>query len=409
MKDKIYSVGQVNRYIKGLLQEDFLLEKIRIRGEVSNCKYHSSGHLYFTLKDEDSAISAIMFAGDRARGLRFPMKDGDQVVASGSVGVYERGGVYQIYVKTLERAGEGELFLRFEQLKRELEEMGMFAPEYKKPIPRFARRIGIVTAPTGAAVRDIIQISERRNPHVELFLYPAQVQGEGAVQSITKGIAALDALGLDVLIVGRGGGSIEDLWAFNEEAVARAVFACDTPVISAVGHETDTTICDLVADLRAPTPSAAAELAVFSYEDFLTQQARFRQRLDGAMDLALEELRKNLLLYRREYEHLSPTGRLNERLQYALHLEQRLQGAIDSALQAQRSMAALYASRLDGASPAKKLAQGFGFAVDEKKRHITSVSMVQPGDALTLHLQDGSIETRVSGIKGETAWKTKPD
>ena len=239
MNKNIYGVGQVNAYIQRMFAEDFLLRDIRIKGEVSNCKYHSSGHIYFTLKDAGGAISAILFRGNRVKGLRFPMKDGDKVVVTGSVSVYEKGGTYQIYAKEITLDGAGDLYVRFEQLKKELEEMGMFAAEYKKPIPRFAQRIGIVTAPTGAAVRDIIQISKRRNPHVSIALYPALVQGEGAVESIISGIMALDAMGLDVLIVGRGGGSIEDLWAFNEEAVARAVFNCNTPVISAVGHETD--------------------------------------------------------------------------------------------------------------------------------------------------------------------------
>lgn len=405
MKDKrVYSVGQVNRYIKGLLQEDFLLERICIKGEVSNCKYHSSGHIYFTLKDEDSAISAIMFAGDRRSGLDFAMKDGDQVLASGNVGVYERGGTYQIYVKALERAGEGDLYLRFQRLKQELEEMGMFAEEYKQPIPHWARRIGIVTAPTGAAVRDIIQISGRRNPHVELILYPARVQGEGAAESIVQGLETLDAMDLDVLIVGRGGGSIEDLWAFNEEIVARAVFACHTPVISAVGHETDTTICDFVADLRAPTPSAAAELAVFSYEEFTADRMELRRRFSDSMESRIQELRKTLQGYSRELNHLSPAGRLNERRQYVLHLEQRLQSEMERILAESRNAMALYASRLEGASPAKKLSQGFGFAVDEKKRHISSVRMVRVGDPLTLHLEDGSIETQITEIKEEESW-----
>ena len=261
----IYSVGQVNTYIKNLFAQDFLLERIAVKGEVSNCKYHTSGHIYFTLKDVTGAIACVMFAGNR-KGLAFRMKEGDNVVVKGSIQVYERDGKYQLYAKEITLDGAGALYVRFEQLKQELAEMGMFAPEYKQPIPAYIRTLGIVTAPTGAAIQDIRNIAHRRNPMVRLILYPALVQGEGAAASIVNGIRALEALGVDAMIVGRGGGSIEDLWAFNEEIVARAVFDCSVPIISAVGHETDTTIIDYVADLRAPTPSAAAELAVWSWK-----------------------------------------------------------------------------------------------------------------------------------------------
>ena len=262
--NSIYSVGQVNNYIKNMFTQDFMLSRISVKGEVSNCKYHTSGHIYFSLKDETGTIACVMFAGQR-RGLGFAMKNGDKVVVSGSVNVYERDGKYQLYARQIQLEGAGLLYERFLALKRELEEMGMFAPEYKQPIPRFIRTLGVVTAPTGAAIQDIRNISYRRNPYLQIILYPALVQGAGAKESIVKGIQTLDRLGVDVMIVGRGGGSIEDLWAFNEEEVARAIFECTTPVISAVGHETDVTIADYVADLRAPTPSAAAELAVDDY------------------------------------------------------------------------------------------------------------------------------------------------
>ncbi len=280
MKKNAYTVGQVNAYIKNMFAEDFMLHGICIQGEVSNCKYHSSGHIYFTVKDEKAAIAAVMFARDR-KGLNFYMQEGDRVLVTGSVEVYERDGRYQLYAKEIEKDGEGSLFLRFEALKRELEEMGMFAAEYKKQIPRYIRTLGVVTAPTGAAVQDIRNIAGRRNPYVQVILYPAKVQGDGAAESIVNGICALDALGVDVLIVGRGGGSIEDLWAFNEETVARAIFECNTPVISAVGHETDTTIADFVADLRAPTPSAGAELAVYDVFELFEEMAGLEHRSGG--------------------------------------------------------------------------------------------------------------------------------
>ena len=321
----VYSVGQVNTYIKNMFAQDFMMQRISVKGEVSNCKYHSSGHIYFTLKDAVGTISAIMFAGNR-KGLSFPMKEGDKVIVTGSIEVYERDGKYQLYAREIALDGAGNLYLKFEALKRELEEMGMFAPEYKKPIPKYIRRLGIVTAPTGAAVQDIRNIAKRRNPYVQLILYPALVQGDGAVNSIINGIHALDALGVDVIIVGRGGGSIEDLWAFNEEEVARAIFECETPVISAVGHETDTTIADYVADMRAPTPSAAAELAVFDYQAALERQ----QRLQAQMERCLKQRAQNAYLRLREYQtrlrYLSPELKLRERRKLAADLEEKLSG-----------------------------------------------------------------------------------
>ena len=297
MMKHVYSVGQVNKYIKNMFAQDFMLHHISIRGEVSNCKYHSSGHIYFTMKDADGTINAVMFAGSRREGLKFPMKEGDRVVVTGSVEVYERDGRYQIYARTIERDGEGNLYLKFEALKRELEEMGMFAEEYKQPIPTYAKTVGIVTAETGAAIQDIRNIAGRRNPYLQVILYPALVQGEGAAQSIVKGIRMLDEAGVDVIIVGRGGGSIEDLWAFNEESVARAIFECTTPVISAVGHETDFTIADFVADLRAPTPSAAAELAVDEFRSVLENFRMYGDRLQRAMNSKAELFAAKLKAY----------------------------------------------------------------------------------------------------------------
>ena len=243
MLKNVYTVKQVNAYIKNMFTQDFMLNRIYVKGEVSNCKYHTSGHIYFSLKDESGMIACIMFAGQRG-GLPFRMREGQQVIVLGNITTYERDGKYQLYAKEIILDGAGALYERFEALKQELGEMGMFAEEYKQPIPKFARTIGVVTAPTGAAIRDIINVAGRRNPYVQLLLYPALVQGEGAAASIVEGIAALEKKGVDLIIVGRGGGSIEDLWAFNEEIVARAIFECRIPVISAVGHETDTTIAD---------------------------------------------------------------------------------------------------------------------------------------------------------------------
>lgn len=241
MARNVYTVKQVNAYIKNMFTQDFMLNRIYVKGEVSNCKYHTSGHIYFSLKDESGTIACVMFAGQRG-GLSFHMREGQQIIVFGSVNVYERTGAYQLYANEIRLDGEGALYEKYQMLKQELEEMGMFAPEYKQQIPAYAKRIGVVTAPTGAAVRDIMNISARRNPYVQLILYPAQVQGEGAKESIVRGIRMLEMKEVDVIIIGRGGGSIEDLWAFNEEEVARAIFDCTVPVISAVGHETDVTI-----------------------------------------------------------------------------------------------------------------------------------------------------------------------
>ncbi len=386
----VYSVSQVNAYIKNMFLQDFALSRISVRGEVSNCKYHTSGHIYFTLKDGGSAISAVMFAGNRG-GLDFKLQEGQQVVASGSVDVYERDGRYQLYARQIALDGAGDLFLRFQKLRDELEEMGMFAQEYKQPIPRYARTVGIVTASTGAAIRDIMNIARRRNPYVQLVLCPALVQGEQAKYSIAKGIETLDAMGLDVIIVGRGGGSIEDLWAFNEELVARAIFNCRTPVISAVGHETDVTIADYVADLRAPTPSAAAELAVFDYWQFEEQLRLDKERLERAMDRTLERKRFQVrdFEYRLKLRH--PERQLNEKRQLLADWEDQLRLLMESRLENHRHRLALLAGRLSGLSPLDKISSGYGFVTDIQGKRLKSVTQLEVGDRFRVHLADGSV------------------
>lgn len=401
---RVYSVGQVNRYVKNMFLQDFVLKKVYVKGEVSNCKYHPSGHIYFSLKDETGVLSCVMFAGHR-RGLAFRMKDGDQVVVGGAVDVYERDGRYQLYAKEITQEGEGVLYERFLALKRELEEMGMFAQEYKQPIPKFIRRLGVVTAPAGAAIQDIRNISLRRNPYVQIILYPALVQGEGAADSIVKGIRMLDEAGVDVMIVGRGGGSIEDLWAFNEEKVARAIFDCRTPVISAVGHETDFTIADFVADLRAPTPSAAAELAVAQYGKLVENAAGFRERLNRGMNakLNLERLRLDQLQMR--FQYLSPESRLRERRQLLLDYEDALRDGMKWKLQEKRHVLGLYLERYKGLSPLGKLSQGYAFVADSRGRTVKTTVGIKPGDRMEISVTDGVIEAEVTGIRKET-WET---
>lgn len=397
MTKNVYSVGQVNNYIKNMFAQDFMLHHISIRGEVSNCKYHSSGHIYFTIKDETGTMNAIMFAGNR-RGLTFPMKEGDKVVVTGSVEVYERDGRYQIYARTIELDGAGNLYLKFEALKKELEEMGMFAPEYKQPIPKFAKTIGIVTAPTGAAIQDIRNISSRRNPYVQLILYPSLVQGEGAASSIVNGIHAMERLGVDVIIVGRGGGSIEDLWAFNEEIVARAIFDCPIPIISAVGHQTDWTIADYVADLRAPTPSAAAELAVFDFRQVQEQFMTARQQLQRELVRKLSMTRNRLEQDKMRLKYLSPMNRLNENRRRAMDYEEKLIGHMQNLIRERRHTLSLLAGSLDAHSPAKKLSGGYAFVADTNGKGLRAVRQVNVGQEVEIHLLDGEIKAKVSRI-----------
>lgn len=398
MRKNVYSVGQVNTYIKNMFAQDFMLNRISIKGEVSNCKYHTSGHIYFTLKDASGTLNAIMFAGNR-RGLTFPMKEGDKVIVTGSVEVYERDGKYQLYAREIELDGAGNLYLKFEALKRELEEMGMFAEEYKKPVPKYATRIGVVTAPTGAAVQDIRNIAARRNPYVQLILYPALVQGDGAVASIVNGIHALDALGVDVMIVGRGGGSIEDLWAFNEEEVARAIFECETPVISAVGHQTDTTISDFVADLRAPTPSAAAELAVFDYRQVKEYLYACRTQMNRRMEQRIETEKTRLSHMGDRLRYLSPANKLRENRKYAADLADALAAHMTQLIGEKRHTLALLSGQLEGMSPVRKLSQGYSYVADATGKAVTDAAKVQPGDMLSVHLYKGALAAKVTDVE----------
>ena len=415
----VYSVGQVNAYIARMFSEDYLLRSITVRGEVSNCTYHSSGHIYFTLKDASGTLSCMMYAGKRLGGLSFPMKEGDGVVVSGQIRAYEKQGKYQLYAEQIIRDGVGLLNERFELLKKKLEEMGMFSEEYKQKIPRYIRRLGVVTAPTGAAVRDIIQIAHRRNPYVEILLYPVLVQGEGAPQSIVSGIRAMDRAGVDVMIVGRGGGSLEDLWAFNEEIVAEAVFECQTPVISAVGHEVDTVITDYVADLRAPTPSAAAELAVFDYNRFVADLGSFRAGLLQSMVGALARYREKAAGCRRDLELRSPAmrlqtqkmaadqllGRLNQKMKERLEADRRklaigdkLTYSMETMLRERQHELQLLAGDLEKNSPLARLAGGYGFVTGSDGRNVTSVRQLRKGEEITLRVRDGAVRAEIREI-----------
>ena len=416
----VYSVSQVSAYIKNMFAQDYALNRISVKGEISNLKYHSSGHIYFTLKDRGAQISCVMFASWRA-GLSFRMEDGQQVVASGSVEVYEKYGSYQLYARSIELAGAGDLYAKYEKLKRDLEAEGLFDRAHKKPIPRYARTVGIVTADTGAAIHDIMRIASRRNPYVQLILCPAKVQGEGAAESIVQGIRRLDAMGLDILIVGRGGGSFEDLFCFSEEAVVRAVYAAKTPIISAVGHDVDYPISDFAADLRAATPSDAAELAVYDVNLLESQIAGAGERLNLAIDGVLKAKRHALRQYALALHGHSPARELNSRRQRLADLADRMEAGlyrkisgkkdllgqrraalsrgIRMLLKERRQRLAVLAGKLDGRSPLKKVSGGFGFVTDDRGQGLTSVFDALPGEPVHIRISDGRIDARVTGTE----------
>lgn len=418
--NNVYSVGQINSYIRRMFQQDILLSRVYVRGEVSNLKYHPTGHIYFSLKDETGTLSCVMFAGNR-KGLAFSMKNGDKVICAGNFDVYTRGGNYQMYVKAIRLEGAGLLYERYMKLKAELMEMGMFDAAYKQPIPKYARRVGIVTSPTGAAIRDIQNISMRRNPYVQLILYPSLVQGEGAAAQIVRGIETLDQAGVDVIIVGRGGGSIEDLWAFNEEAVARAIFNCRTPIVSAVGHETDTTIADYVADLRAPTPSAAAELCVFDYAEFHTALTTYRRRLMQGAERKIIKARGDLRFYEVRLTALSPANQLSDRRRQLMDLRGRMETILMGRIEENRKHAdtvsrrmellaertlrnrqkkySMLVERMKGLNPLDRLKSGYSFVSDEDGRAVTGISGINVGQTLTIHVTDGTIRADVKEIE----------
>ena len=400
MAHNIYTVTQINTYIKNMFTQDYICNALFVKGEVSNCKYHSSGHIYFTLKDQKGTINCVMFAGNR-QGLKFRLMEGQQVVVGGTIDVYERDGKYQLYAKHIVLDGSGLLYEKFEQLKRELEELGMFSTTYKQPIPRFIKTLGVVTADTGAAVRDIIQIATRRNPYVQIILYPAIVQGEHAAESIVNGIHALGRLGVDVMIVGRGGGSIEDLWAFNERIVAQAVFDCSIPIISAVGHETDTTIIDYVSDLRAPTPSAAAELAVYDVRQLMVSLQTYQEMLDRGMERQLRNCRTKIKTFELQLKYLNPVNKIREKKMHLLSLEEQLQAAMQRKIDRKRHELAIYIERMKGVSPLQKLNSGYSYVVDDQGKNIRSISQVEKGEPIKIYVTDGYVKAQVQEVLEE--------
>ncbi|MDD5952897.1 MAG: exodeoxyribonuclease VII large subunit [Oscillospiraceae bacterium] len=399
-KPVLLTVSQLNRYLKAKFEEDEHLRSVFLTGEISNFTNHyKSGHLYFSLKDETAAIKAVMFVSHASR-LRFLPKDGMKVLARGRVSVYEASGQYQLYVEDLQPDGIGALNLAYEQMKQKLEKEGLFSPERKKPIPKFPERIGVITSPTGAAVRDIQQILARRYPLAKVILAPVLVQGENAAPQIVNAIERFNALDCaDVLIVGRGGGSIEDLWAFNEESVARAVAASHIPVISAVGHETDFTICDFVADLRAPTPSAAAELAVPDRDELL--------EVISSLQYTMEQLlRARLLHWKQQLDELSacrylssPEIWLTEHHRKLDTMTTRLSASLRMRTAQEQGRLSALAGKLDGLSPLKVLERGFVYATDSTGKLLTDVSETAVGDALRLRLRNGTVACTVTSVE----------
>lgn len=399
MADSVYTVAQVNAYIKNMFTHDYLLSAVAVQGEISNCKYHSSGHIYFTLKDKQSVISCVMFAGNR-RGLSFSLQDGIKVVVYGRVDTYERDGKYQLYASKITKDGLGELYERFIKLKEELEEQGLFSPDYKRPIPRYCKTLGVVTAQTGAAIRDIISVAKSRDPYIQIVLYPAIVQGEHAAKSIAKGIKVLESYGVDTMIVGRGGGSLEDLWAFNEREVAQAIFDCSVPVISAVGHETDTTIADYVADKRAETPTAAAQMATSDMATVLERLEDLEQSLRRSISYRVSNGRMRLKNFEANLKRLSPESRVAERRFFVMQSEERLRLRMKGIIDEKRNRLAIKAGELNGMSPLDKLSQGYSFTEDENGNCVNDVAKIKQGDRITVHIKNGKLKCQVDEISG---------
>ncbi|MFD1955850.1 exodeoxyribonuclease VII large subunit [Paenibacillus thailandensis] len=443
---RIYSIKEINRYIRMKLESDLLLGDVWLRGEISNYTHHSSGHMYFTLKDKDSRLKCIMFASHNQK-LPFIPREGSKVMARGNISVYERDGNYQFYVTAMQPDGIGSLYLAFEQLKGKLEAEGLFAAQRKRPIPKFPKAVGVITSPTGAAVRDIIITLQRRHPAVPIYVYPVLVQGTQAAGSIAKAIETMNRFGeVDVLIVGRGGGSLEELWAFNEEKVARSIAASSIPIISAVGHETDFTIADFVADLRAATPTAAAELAVPHVVELQQQLAHLRSRLLHAVQLQTQSGKERLAAVRRSPYFVHPRkylleqaqrhDRLRERLgelirrqaerggerltrlhaQLAAHhpgeqaayaamrlrgASRRLEQSMQSIVKQNRLQLAGTIKQLDALSPLKIMSRGYSLVYDEKEdRLIKTIGDVQPGDMVKVKLSDGELDCHVWSMRG---------
>ena len=394
------TVSQINLYIKNMFLRDYALQRLCVKGEVSNCKYHSSGHIYFTIKDKASQLSCVMFSTYR-KNLGFRLQEGQNVIVQGNISVYERDGKYQMYAVGITQEGAGQLYEEYEKLKKRLLAEGLFDDSRKRQIPKYAKKIGVVTAQTGAVIQDICNVSHRRNPYIQILLYPARVQGEGAHRTIIRGLQYFDTTDVDTVIIGRGGGSMEDLWEFNQEALAYAIAKTHKPVISAVGHETDTTIADFAADLRAPTPSAAAELAVFSWREFEMGLKEFRYSLNWQIENILQLKKMKLKQYETILGHAGPKDMLAQKRMELGEFADQLQYIIEQKLLSAKHQMELYIEELKGLSPLYKLQGGYSYVSDLDGNNIRSVQGLKEGQQVRLTMADGKAVAEVREIAKE--------
>ncbi|MBO5896067.1 MAG: exodeoxyribonuclease VII large subunit [Clostridia bacterium] len=397
---KVYTVNELNNYVKGILDSDENLKYVYVTGEISNFKAHYSGHMYMTVKDEAASVKAVMFAGNASK-LRFVPENGMKILALGTISLFPRDGSYQLYITAMQPDGAGALSIAFEQLKKKLEAEGLFSAEHKKPLPLFPRRVGVITSSTGAAVQDIFNVLGRRFPVAQVVVRSAKVQGEGAAQDIAAAIREFNEQnGADVLIVGRGGGSVEDLWAFNEEVVARAVYASSIPIISAVGHETDYTICDFVADLRAPTPSAAAEIAVPDIFELKSDLDAYKAHIYNVTKNIISAEKARLDAIQKSGALKDPVLKLQDNRRSLAYLEEKLTDITRNTLEISKNRLSSLAGKLDALSPLGVIARGYGI-VNDDNGVVSSVKSIKKGDSVTIKLSDGSFGASVTEIYGE--------
>ena len=397
---KVYTVNELNNYVKGILDSDENLKYVYVTGEISNFKAHYSGHMYMTVKDEAASVKAVMFAGNASK-LRFVPENGMKILALGTISLFPRDGSYQLYITAMQPDGAGALSIAFEQLKKKLEAEGLFSAEHKKPLPLFPRRVGVITSSTGAAVQDVFNVLGRRFPVAQVVVRSAKVQGEGAAQDIAAAIREFNEQnGADVLIVGRGGGSVEDLWAFNEEVVARAVYASSIPIISAVGHETDYTICDFVADLRAPTPSAAAEIAVPDIFELKSDLDAYKAHIYNVTKNIISAEKARLDAIQKSGALKDPVLKLQDNRRSLAYLEEKLTDITRNTLEISKNRLSSLAGKLDALSPLGVIARGYGI-VNDDNGVVSSVKSIKKGDSVTIKLSDGSFGASVTEIYGE--------
>ena len=398
MKLKTLSVGEVNNYVKKLVENDFILKNLNVKGEISNLKFHSSGHIYFSLKDENSKVNCIMFKNN-AVNLDFRLEEGMRVEIKARLGVYHKEGTYQLYCENIKKAGIGELFEEFHKLKKELSEEGIFDEKYKRALPKFPKRIGIITARTGAAVRDIIKVIQRRNKSLDIILYPAKVQGENAADSIIEGIRYFNnEKSVDVIILGRGGGSIEELWAFNNRDLAYEIFNSRIPTVSAVGHEVDFTISDFVSDMRAPTPSAAGELVSPSLQEMINDLLNKKEFLHRAIDRKFLNAKKDVDLLHKGLKGNNPKHIIEKRIKEVNSLEEKLNFLGKRKIDKAKDELIALNSILQTLNPLNTLGRGYSVIMDKEDKVINEVSELKKNDMVKVIMKDGSVNIDIKII-----------